>query len=241
MAAVRTVASPGVNKPEVSSLKLSVSLRLGLVLFVVLTSGCGSMASLQDWNYKFTNKARASSAWHECYDHAQRSQRGHDFEAGFKAGFVDSATGSDCRVPPVPPPKYWATKYQSCEGQTCTQNWFRGYQAGIVSAESHGYPDFHQVPVSAQAPILNRTACGTCYAPSPCACSSGDAVRHDLHLGNHSVTNPEVRLPANAIAITETKQGVRTAAVKLFGPNDLHAMQASHQHSVETPPAQNAH
>jgi hypothetical protein len=240
MVAKRTATSSGVKRPTLTPHKLRFSLSLGLGFCTLLTSGCGSMASLQDWNYKFTNKARARSAWHECYDLTARAKHGADFEAGFMAGFVDSSTGLDCRVPPVPPPKYWATKYQSCEGQTCIQNWFRGYQAGLASAESHGYPAFHQVPVSAQAPVLNRTACGTCYAPGPCSCSSAATTPHNFHISGQTAAESQAADPEHQPGKAAYETGVRTASMQLIGPSDLEAIRASHQQPALSPSTQNS-
>ncbi len=143
-----------------------------IVLAAAVTSGCVSTSALQDWNYHRVQKSRAAIAWHEEYDRDCRGSLGHDFEAGFKAGFVDASMGKNCDLPAVPPPKYWSASYQSCEAQECVQAWFRGYQAGQTAADERGLSNFHQVPVSPNAPVLNKTACGTCYARDACECNN---------------------------------------------------------------------
>lgn len=145
-------------------------------LLSITLSGCATSAGFQDWQYKHVNKKRASQAWRDCHSHEQRKCLSCDYEDGFKAGFFDTATGKDCKLPPVPPPKYWSVKYQCCEGQKHVQDWFRGYQCGIVAAEGKGFPNFSDVPTSPQAPVVNRTACGTCYSPDACNCEPAPPV-----------------------------------------------------------------
>lgn len=149
---------------------------LWLALTSVGLGGCVCVASKQDWHYKVTNKYRACQAWKCCYTSEQQKCLGCDFESGFKAGYCDRSIGKDCRVPPVPPPRYWTAKYQCCEGQTCIQNWFRGYERGIAVAESKGHPFFNQVPVSSCAPTVNKTACGMCKSCEPCECECNVGV-----------------------------------------------------------------
>lgn len=139
----------------------------------VTLNGCVSMAGLQDWNYRRVNKVRAQQAWLDCHTREQRACLGNDYEQGYKAGFVDAATGRACNVPAVTPPKYWAASYQSCEGQVCIDNWMTGYRAGLIAAQSRNFSAFNEVPVADCAPVLNRTGCGACYAEPDCSCSDG--------------------------------------------------------------------
>ncbi|MEZ6135903.1 MAG: hypothetical protein R3C53_13430 [Pirellulaceae bacterium] len=140
-------------------------------------SGCVSVSTLQDWQFKRINKSRANDAYRDCFTRQQRSNNSPDFESGYKTGFVDAATGKDCHLPAVPPEKYWSAKYQCCEGQSYIQDWYKGYQCGMSAAESRGFPSFHEVPLGPCAPVLNKTGCGACYAGDPCHCNvcSGDA------------------------------------------------------------------
>jgi hypothetical protein len=209
--------------------RLSRWTRVSLLGCVILTTGCVSTASLQDWNYTRTNKSRAARAWKAAYSPSQRTIHGCDFEAGFKAGFVAAAT-ANCQVPAVPPPKYWSAKYQCSEGQVFIQNWFRGYQCGLASADSQGYSQFNQVPVSPVAPTLNFTGCGECYAPDRCNCSSpGELPLHgvsqiETHSTHQTSVEPEPSLEASAL-----QQGVRTAGTALIGPSDVGIVQVDYQ------------
>ncbi len=193
-------------------------------------SGCVSVASLQDWQYAHTNKARASTAWFENHDHDQRVRLGCDYEAGYKAGFFDISTGKDCQLPPVPPPKYWDAKYQCCEGQVCVQNWFKGYQVGMAAAESCGYPAFNDVPTSATAPVVNKTACGQCYSADPCQCAAGCESSAGC-----SAPSPEYSYPTPDSSAQYTEpapaefDAVRPVSLGLIGPSDLSATPARYE------------
>ncbi len=150
--------------------------------------GCTSFASMQDLHYSWTNKHRASSAWASNTTSAQRRELGGDYAKGFKQGFYDAATGRGCKTPAVPPPCYWSTKYQCCEGQECIQNWFCGYQCGVTAADGKGFPKFHDVPVGPCAPTINRSGCQGCYSPDYCecgACGSGQCSSGQCSDGVH--------------------------------------------------------
>lgn len=190
-------------------------------------SGCVSVASVQDWHYAHVNKARASSAWFENHDSDQRKYLGCDYEAGYKSGFFDAATGKDCRLPPVPPAQYWAAKYQCCEGQTCVQNWFKGYQAGLAAAQNCGYPAFNDVPVSPSAPVINKTACGQCYSSDACECSEGNMVAAP------GSTPAAMLYPAPDAAASysplDQSASISPVSLGLIGPADLSASPARYQ------------
>ena len=140
---------------------------------VASVAGCSGFASMQDWQYQWTNKHRASVAYASHATAAERREQGSDYGDGFKKGFYDASTGRGCKTPAVPPPCYWAPKYQSIEGQECIQNWYRGYQCGVAAAEAAGFPAFHEVPVGPCAPRTNSSGCQGCYSPDYCECGHG--------------------------------------------------------------------
>lgn len=165
-----------------------------LVIASVSMSGC---ASLQDWHFCYTNKSRAAEAWKCAFSSESRKCLSADFEAGFKKGYFDTAMNKDCRLPPVAPPKYWSARYQSCEGQACVQEWFRGYQHGIASAQSNSDVSSAEVPVSPCAPVVNKTGCGTCYSPNNCKCGP-ESIEHTSEFESsmiHEVGQLPVELP----------------------------------------------
>lgn len=165
-----------------------------LVVGTSLSTGCSSFASLQDWQYSWANKQRASAAYKSQLTVAERRELGSDYGDGFKKGFYDASTGRGCKTPAVPPPCYWSTKYQGCEGQKCIQNWFRGYQCGVAASEGKGFPAFHEVPVGPCAPRVNSSGCQGCYSPDYCECGqncggqcNSSQCSDGLHGGHPSV------------------------------------------------------
>jgi hypothetical protein len=131
---------------------------------------------LQDWHYCATNKARAEFAYLGATDFTQRRELGNDYGHGYKSGFYDAATGKGCKAPAVPPPCYWSTSYQNCEGQLAIQDWYRGYECGVAAAQAKGYAAVHAVPTGPCAPVINETGCLGCSSPDYCnrgTCSAG--------------------------------------------------------------------
>lgn len=164
-----------------------------LVAACVCLSGCSTVATLQDWHFCCTNKYRASEAWKCTFSPEDRKCLSCDFETGFKKGYFDTVMNRDCRLPPVAPPKYWAARYQSCEGQLQVQEWFKGYQHGIAAAQSTDLPGSAEVPVSPGAPIVNKTGCGACYSPNNCRCQPHSADSSAGEFG--SIDAPPVIAP----------------------------------------------
>lgn len=189
---------------------------------LVALNGCVGVAGLQDWQYERANKARASRAFYDTYDCDQRAALGADFEEGYRAGYVTVSTGKDCRVPPVAPQKYWAAKYQCCEGQQAVQDWFRGFECGLTAAQACGHPAFNDVPTSACPPVLNKTACGTCYAADPCNCNARPAtMQAPIHTQYFSETD-------NPTAIEKPQAPPAHATFGEFHANDDLVRPVSH-------------
>ena len=139
-------------------------------LLVASSIGCATGAGLQDTQYGLAQKTRAEISWMTCNDWKERWDLGSDYAAGYKKGFYDASTGRGCKLPAMPPPCYWSTKYQSCEGQQAIAAWYRGYQCGVTAAQGTGYPSFNEVPLGPCAPSLNNTGCQGCYSPANCPC-----------------------------------------------------------------------
>lgn len=179
-----------------------------LVIASVSLSGCASVATLQDWQFCYANKSRAAEAWKCTFSSESRKTLSADFEAGFKKGYYDTAMNKDCRLPPVAPPKYWSARYQTCEGQACVQEWFRGYQHGIASAQSSNDASSAEVPVSPCAPVMNKTGCGACYSPDNCRCEPGfdsNATPFPMHYGPVDIHEAS-ELPVDIPVVNETPE-----------------------------------
>ena len=208
----------------------SVQARL-LVIASVSMSGCASVASFQDWQFCYANKSRAAEAWKCTFSSEARKSLSADFEAGFKKGYYDTATNKDCRLPPVAPPKYWSARYQTCEGQACVQEWFRGYQHGIASAQSSSEAGSAEVPVSPCAPVVNKTGCGTCYSPNNCKCGAGP-IEHASDFDSSMIheagqlpvevpmfdESPSVLSPPMNIPTKDTPQQLPSPAIEKVDP-----------------------
>ncbi len=137
-------------------------LRQYLGLFVLgastVTSGCTSITNLQeslsyneswnDWVISQRNAAWSARAWHLRKHHFCREKYLEDFCAGFRAGYMDVASGSNGCTPAFPPQDYWGWKYQSAEGQGRVAAWFSGYPHGARAAEEDGVGHFSQIQMS---------------------------------------------------------------------------------------------
>ncbi len=160
-------------------------------LLVASSIGCATGAGLQDTQYCLAQKTRAEISWLTCNDWKERWDLGSDYAAGYKKGFYDASTGRGCKVPALPPPCYWSTKYQTCEGQQAIASWYRGYQFGAAAAQGKGYPSFNDVPIGPCAPSLNNTGCQGCYSPDYCPCNEPicqapvdiSETEHQFHAG----------------------------------------------------------
>jgi len=116
---------------------------LGMLAFGVGVGGC---ASLEDCHYHAVNRMRASSAWGNAKACLPASAINHDFACGFKEGYYSVATGGSHCPPVAPPPCYWAAKYQSTEGQSAVNQWYQGFQSGVIAADRDGRSIWTTVP-----------------------------------------------------------------------------------------------
>jgi hypothetical protein len=196
---------------------------LSLGLLSITMSGCASVATEQDWLYKLAQKHRAGESYQNCFSAEQRSCHSCDFKAGFKTGYYETSIGRDCRVPPVAPPKYWTAHYQNPEGQVAIQDWFKGYQSGISSAIAAGHRYFHEVPVSTQAPVVNKTACGMCQSCEPCSCLNGQTLVSPMHGLEHFSARENTLLgeQATVAVVNGEKPSGRAVKAALQSQNSL--------------------
>jgi hypothetical protein len=134
------------------------SLILGTSTFA---GGCTALSSLQEnlsyndswseWVIGQRNAAWAARAWHLRKHHFCNEKYLDDFCAGFRAGYMDVASGSNGCTPTFPPREYWGWKYQSAEGQGRVAAWFSGYPHGARAAEEDGVGHFSQIQMSSTA------------------------------------------------------------------------------------------
>jgi hypothetical protein len=157
--------------------------RFFFVLASLCLSGC---ASFQDYKYNIVQCYRADAAWRECYG-TLGSGMSKDYQAGWKKGFADLASGACDEPPPVPPKKYWAASYQSEAGRCCVDQWYSGWQDGASAAISTGYPHFHRIPVSPTVP-------------------QGPVAGHVFHAGGEAGVAATQNLPETGTATARLSQ-----------------------------------
>jgi hypothetical protein len=88
----------------------------------------------------------------------------HDFGEGFRAGYVDVASGNNGCPPAVPPRKYWSWRYQSPEGQAKVSAWFEGYAHGARAADEEGIGNWSQLQISY---AIKAQYCDRCIGGEP--------------------------------------------------------------------------
>lgn len=206
-------------------------------IFALVTLGLTGCTSLQDIHYSLVNKSRAEYAWYSNTTLSQRWSCGADYAHGYRKGFSDASTGRGCTLPAVPPPCYWSTKYQCCEGQKQIQDWYRGYQCGVAAAQGSGFPSFHTIPVGPQAPVVNKDGCGMCYSPTGCLCESTSSP--EATFGDSGAT-PEPGLIESTFAEAQPRtSGWRQGLIGPAGTaNDLMSTPSIRTASAERPSAE---
>jgi hypothetical protein len=84
----------------------------------------------------------AAAAWAR-YAAASEHPYIEDFAEGFKAGFADYLyAGGTGEPPPLPPKRYWASRYESAEGAEVVRRWYAGWRAGAAEARASGLRQF---------------------------------------------------------------------------------------------------
>ncbi|MFO0904061.1 MAG: hypothetical protein U0939_13740 [Pirellulales bacterium] len=123
---------------------------------VLLTTGCAPFVLLHD-QLQYTvavdefitgmhGRAAAGEAWRrylaDCGDPPDK----RDFEAGFRAGYVNISRGENGCRPPLPPRSYWGAKFENPEGRNRIAAWFAGFDQGVIAAEEEGAGAFRRLP-----------------------------------------------------------------------------------------------
>jgi hypothetical protein len=102
---------------------------------------------LDDCTECIRNERWASQAWRETLRRDPGHSYSPDYVAGFKAGFADLlAAGGTGEPPPVPPPNYWAPRYQTPQGYHAIEDWFAGFRHGALVARDSGYRRWMVLP-----------------------------------------------------------------------------------------------
>lgn len=129
-----------------------------LLVSLLASAGCAPLRSLHDqvvYHHGInevlvgsTNWLRAKGAWRSRQSHYSDVPHLHDFADGFQSGYRNVASGDDGCAPPLPPRKYWTSRFEDLEGQERVAAWFAGYPHGARAAVEDGFGAWRSVQVS---------------------------------------------------------------------------------------------
>lgn len=107
---------------------------------------------------------QANEAWKQyCGNHPDHNPS-PSFCTGFRSGYAEYLEdGGDTCAPPLPPMKYWKSRYQTAAGRMETKLWADGYQAGATAAKESGARNFIVVPINKCPPSGSTSP----VAPAP--------------------------------------------------------------------------
>jgi hypothetical protein len=94
------------------------------------------------------NRRLAKQAWKSRCSEFCDQPHFRDFGAGFRDGYCDVACGGDGCPPPLPPRKYWKSRYENYQGQGRVAAWFAGYPHGARAAEEDGAGAWRSIQLS---------------------------------------------------------------------------------------------
>ncbi len=136
------------------------------LLSALLLAPLAGCSSVSDFHYEQTQHARARAAWrsHGCAPNCYAK----DYEAGWKDGFYDIATGGKGCPPLVAPCKYWAPEQLLEDHDRARNAYYSGFQDGVAC--SLRYPQTHYLKLwtSCECPgpqCANQCTTGNC---GPC-------------------------------------------------------------------------
>lgn len=137
---------------------LRIPVLLALAAFVAIGSGCnGAFKNIGNYNQNpgdFVATTWRNHVWaRRAYEVRFGSQDGDqfhstDYQAGFIAGYTAICNGETGELPTMPPKRYWASRYQSPDGQHKSQAWFRGYPEGVTAARQDGISSYRDIVIS---------------------------------------------------------------------------------------------
>ena len=133
---------------------------LMLAVGVTLLSGCYSLqTAFTDDMIAWRNYRAAQSAWWSCRDvYVDCEPNLYDFGLGFRAGYINVASGGNGCPPTLPPQRYWGPYYQSDCGREQVVAWYNGYAHGVELATADGMGNSNQIVTSMELYPQCRTA-----------------------------------------------------------------------------------
>jgi len=146
---------------------LRIPVLLALAAFVAIGSGCnGAFKNIGNYNQNpgdFVATTWRNHVWarraYEVRFGGQDGDQFHssDYRGGFIAGYIAVCNGDTGELPTMPPKRYWASRYQSPDGQQKSQAWFRGYPEGVNAARQDGISSYRDIVISQLLEDVHRT------------------------------------------------------------------------------------
>ena len=147
----------------------SKAIRGSLLGLAAAAGGLSGCADFQDARFYCTNKVRAVCA----YGDAAAACPGtppHDYKKGWIDGYYDVLIGGGGLTPATPPNCYLAPEYQTPSGRESIEQYFRGFQDGVLSAQKSGYwVDVGVRPTAAACPAPPVVPCPPAGLPAAAA------------------------------------------------------------------------
>lgn len=135
------------------------------LLYLVVCTGCMSVADLQRW---YADGHRAKLAFHGATDLPDVPS--NDFRRGFLAGYRDVASGGEGTPPILPPHHYVSVIRRGRLGEDAAMAWFEGFQYGAAAAIRDGAHHYNFLPISPTFDPCDACLCvpeSTCVSPLP--------------------------------------------------------------------------
>ena len=110
----------------------------GCTMMNGIHQGVTNNQALDEFMVSYRNRAWSARSWHNNKHKFCNRKYMKDFQAGYRAGYEDVASGGHGCTPALPPSEYWGWKYQSPEGQAKVNAWFEAYPLGARAAEEDG-------------------------------------------------------------------------------------------------------
>lgn len=157
-------------------------MRIGTwILSALLLTPALGCASLTDFHYEQTQRSRARAAWRDHGGHCKNSAYSRDYEAGWKDGFYDVATGGKGCPPVVAPCAYWKPS-QILEDRDQARNaYYNGFQDGVACALRYPQTHYLKLWTSCECPGLECQQ--PCSGTLDCGCNHCSTPRFSFEGG----------------------------------------------------------
>jgi hypothetical protein len=120
--------------------------------------------AIEECRFKYKARSLAREAWGKHTDYESASA---DFRDGYVDGYADYLGAGRTTDPPPPPPKrYMEQTYQTPESLRAVEDYFAGFHAGAVDAQSSGQRGLMVVPVVFPLPADSWSMPATIVSPA---------------------------------------------------------------------------